>query len=583
MYALGGGNPATVGAHPDPPTGDTTKLDGAEGAWEQQPPMRVLFASGIDGFCHRYNVLHWGEQLATQGIASTAFAHTDPRLAAALLTHDVLVLYRVPDGAWVRHLQARAAGLGRPTVFAVDDLIVEPTLTDVPLLRTRSADEHREWHEGVARYRRTLEACDAFLATTEPIAAVGRALGIPTHLQRCGVSTPELVLGTAARAGMGMTPAPIRLGYFSGTATHDDDLASIAPVLAEVMAAHPAVELLLVGPVSLPAPLALPAALTGHAARIARRPLVPWTELPALVASCTASLVPLDWRHPFVAAKGAVKYLEAAAVGVPVIASPTDAYRDAIRDGVTGWLAADLDAWGAALATVVEHPERAAHVGATARADLELRFAPAAQGRDLAAFLSTVVAGLRAPHPTEADIGARAERELVAAFPGEVTRAAREPDARPDQSAAPFAAISDPLADGRVLAQRFPSHVDGLMRVDVHTITYGLPLDHALHAAVRRDDGSEVATRVVAAGVAPNRDWLAIDLPPEPDSAGRTYTLELRARGTGDRNALSFGVTTEAAEPYTIDGVAGSGALLLRSFAAWSPTASTAAVSSPAA
>ena len=27
--------------------------------------MRVLFASGIDGFCHRYAVLHWAEQLAT--------------------------------------------------------------------------------------------------------------------------------------------------------------------------------------------------------------------------------------------------------------------------------------------------------------------------------------------------------------------------------------------------------------------------------------------------------------------------------------------------------------------------------------
>ncbi|MEO6029604.1 MAG: glycosyltransferase [Candidatus Binatia bacterium] len=538
--------------------------------------MRVLFASGIDGFCHRYNVLHWGEQLATQGIASTAFAHTDPRLAAALLSHDVLVLYRVPDGAWVRHLLARAAGLGRPTVFAVDDLIVDPTLTNVPLLRTRSADEQREWHAGVARYRRTLEACDAFLATTSPIAAVGRALGIPTHLQRGGASTPELALGAAARVGVA-TPSPIRLGYFSGTATHDDDLATIAPALAESMSAHPAVELLLVGPVTLPA------ALTIHGARIVRRPLVPWTELPALVASCTASLVPLDWQHPFVAAKGAVKYLEAATVGVPVIASPTDAYRDAIRDGVTGWLAADLDTWRAALAAVVAHPERAAHVGATARADLELRFAPAAQGRDLAAFLSTVVAGLRAPHPIEPDAGARAERELVAAFPGEVARAAREPDARPDQVGAALATISAPLADGRVLAQRFPSRFAGLTRVDVHTITYGLPLEHALHAAVRRDDGSEVATRVVAAGVAPNRDWLAIDLPPEPDSAGRTYTLELRARGTGDQNAVSFGVSADTAEPYTTDGVAGSGALLLRSFAAWSSQASTAAVSSPAA
>jgi glycosyltransferase involved in cell wall biosynthesis len=537
--------------------------------------MRVLFASGIDGFCHRYNVLHWAEQLATQGIASSAFAHTDPRLAAALRTHDVLVLYRVPDGPWIRHLLGRAAALGRPTVFAVDDLIVEPALADVPLLHARTTPEQRLWHEGVARYRRTLEACDAFLATTEPIAALGRALGIPTHLHPCGVSTPELAIGAAARAAV-PRPTTVRLGYFSGTDTHDADFASIAPALAEALAAHPALALLVVGPV------ALPTALAPYAARVVRRSLVAWTALPALVASCTASLVPLDWTHPFVAAKGAVKYLEAAAVEVPVIASPTEAFRETVRDGVTGWLAADLDAWRGALATVASQPTRAAHVGATARADLMLRFSPASQGRALAAFLSTVVAGLRARPATAADDGARTEAELVAAFPGEVARAAREPDARPDHVAPPALAPTPPLADGRVLAQRFPSRFAGLMRVDVHTITYGLPLAHTLHASVRRDDGSEVASRVVAAGVAPDADWLAIDLPPEPDSAGRTYTLELRARGTGDRNALSFGVSTAPDEPYTTDGIAGPGALALRSFAAWSPAAS-AAVTRPAA
>jgi glycosyltransferase involved in cell wall biosynthesis len=526
--------------------------------------MRVLVASGIDGFCHRYGPLHWAEQLATQGIASTVWAHTDPRIAAGLFTHDVLVLYRVPDGAWIRHVLARAAALERPTVFAVDDLIVVPELTDVPLLRDRSEDERRLWHDGVARYRRTLEACDAFLATTEPIAAVGRALGMPTHLHRCGVSRAELALGAAAaRARETAGARPVRLGYFSGTATHDADLATIAEPLAAVLARNAAVELLVVGSV------ALPAALAPFAARVVREPIVPWTVLPASIATCTASLVPLAWQHPFVAAKGAVKYLEAATVGVPVIASPTDAFRDAIRDGVSGWLAADAQAWEQALTTVVAHPERAAHVGATARADVELRFSAAAQGRDLAAFLSAVRAGLRAAHAPAPVAAALDEKTLATTYPGEVARAAREPDARPDVLVPAGPGATDPLADGHVLRQRFPSTAPGLMRVDVHAITYGQPLDHALDASVRRDDGSEVAAHTIAAGVAPDRDWLAIPLPPESDSAGRTYTLELRARGTGPRNALSFGVGTSDAEPYTLDGTPGVGPLALRSFAAW--------------
>jgi glycosyltransferase involved in cell wall biosynthesis len=524
--------------------------------------MRVLFASGIDGFCHRYGPLHWMEQLATQGIASTTWAHVDPRLAADLETHDLLVLYRVPDGPWIRHLLARAAALDRPTVFAVDDLIVVPELTDVPPLRGRSEDERRLWHDGVARYRRTLEACDAFVATTEPIAAIGRALGLPTHLQRCGVSEVELVLGTAARATAPPDPPRIRLGYFSGTATHDGDLATVAPTLADVLARHPAAELLVVGPV------ALPSVLAEFAARIVRRPLVPWPELPALVASCAASVVPLAWHDPFVAAKGAVKYLEAASVGVPVIASPTDAFRDAIRDGVTGWLAADASAFAQAVETVVTHPERAAHVGATARADLELRFAPAAQGRALAAFLSTVVAGLRASHPTSAADTVLSERALVRTYPGEVACAAREPAGLPDHAAPAGATTTAPLGDAAVLVRHFTSRRDGLMRVDVHSVTYGLPLDHVLHATLRRDDGSTVVAMEIWAGIAPDRDWLAIDFAPEPDSHGRTYALELRARGTGPRNALSFGVSDAASGNDAGD------ALALRTFAVW-PTAAS--------
>jgi glycosyltransferase involved in cell wall biosynthesis len=527
--------------------------------------MRVLFASGIDGFCHRYNVVHWAEQLATRGIASTAWSASDPRLAQDLDAHDVLVLYRVADSAWVRHLLATAGALGRPTVFAVDDLIVDPDLGDPPLLRTRSAEERALWHEGVRRYRRTLDACDALLATSEPIAALGRAAGKPTHLQRCGLGAAELALGAAAAAAP--RAATIRFGYFAGTPTHDADLAAIAPALADLLRARRDVELLLVGPV------ALPAELEALRARIIRRPRVPWPELPALVAGCTASLAPLASQEPFAAAKGAVKYLEAAAVGVPVIASPIDAFRDAVRDGVTGILAADGDGWCAALGALADDPARAARMGAAARADVEGRFSPAAQGPALARFFAES-ARARAGAGRE-PIAARSvvpadDRTLARTFPGEVARAAREPAARPDYAAEPGAAVSSPLADGRVVVQRFPSRHAGLTRVDVHTVTYGLALDHTLEARVRRDDGSDVTRHAVWAGVAPDRDWLAIPFAPETASAGRTYTLELRASGTGDRNALSFSTSDTAGEPHRHDGAATAETLALRTFAAWS-------------
>jgi hypothetical protein len=225
---------------------------------------------------------------------------------------------------------------------------------------------------------------------------------------------------------------------------------------------------------------------------------------------------------------------------------------------------------------VCTHPERAAHVGATARDDVGLRFVPAAQGRALAAFLSSVTAGLRAPHPAPPAVAALDERALVRRFPGEVARVALEPADRPDHLAGVGGGFTAPLADGAVLVQRFPSRHDGLRRLDVFTVTYEQALDHTLLAAVRRDDASVVATQEIWAGSAPARGWLAIDLPAEPASAGRTYTLELRARGSGGGNAISFGVSAEMGEPYTHDGMAGGAPLSLRSFGAWNDGATDA-------
>lgn len=531
--------------------------------------MRVLFASGIDGFCHRYAVLHWAEQLATQDVASTVRAHTDPRLAWDLATHDVLVLYRVPDGAFVRHILAQARTLGRPAVFAVDDLIVDPALTDPPPIRGRDADERRLWHDGVARYRRTLEACDAFLATSAPLQATGDAAGTRSYLHRAGLSAREIALGAAARG----TSAPreravgVRLGYFSGTATHDADLATIAPALRAVLQRHPTARLVVVGPVAL-APV-----LDDCAAQIERAPLVAWPELPARIAEVDVNLAPLVWRDPFVAAKGAVKYLEAAAVGVPTVASPTDAYRDAIRDGETGLLASDVAEWEVALAALIADAARRRRLGDAARADVALRFSPAAQGAALHAILADVVAQHRpaavpaAPPPTEPPRLAD-EVALARRFPGEVARAAREPDALPDV-ARPATTVTAPLGDGVVLAQSFRVGRSGLTRVDVHTVTYGQALDHVLEVRLRRTDGSVAGETVLPAALAPNQDWLALELAPDAGSAAREYVLELRAHGTGAGNALSFGATRASSrDGYVLAGTSADDALALRTFAA---------------
>jgi hypothetical protein len=121
-----------------------------------------------------------------------------------------------------------------------------------------------------------------------------------------------------------------------------------------------------------------------------------------------------------------------------------------------------------------------------------------------------------------------------------------------------------------LLAQTFVPRRRGLLRVDLQTITYGQALDHELEIRLRRDDGTVVASERMPAALAPDRDWLALAVPTQDDSAGRTYTLELEAHGTGPGNALSFGVAAVADgwQSFTLDGAAGTGVLAIRTFTA---------------
>ena len=534
--------------------------------------MRVLFASGIDGFCHRYAVLHWAEQLATQGIPNTVRAHSDPRLVADLVNHELLVLYRVPWSTWIAHLAERARAHGRAVVFAVDDLIIDSEIRDAPPTRRMSPAERRLWNDGVTRYRRTLLEADAALVTSMPLVEVVRSAGKPAYLHRAGLAAGELALAASAARERGRASdyqartngrESVRLGYFSGTPTHDDDFATIAPTLAALMRSTHGVELVIGGA------LAIDPSLGDLAHRITRLPLVPWPELPALIADTDVALAPLEWQHPFVAAKGAIKYLEAAAVGVPTVASPTEAFRYAIEPGTNGLLAADAGEWRQTLVSVVHDPALRQRLGSAAYADVRCRFGPDRQALELARSFEEIVR----MHARPAIVDAAEpldELALVRAFPGEVARRAREPHGLPGCAITELDAITPPLADGVTLSQSFVATYDGLTRVDVHSITYGLALDHVLTVRVQDDDGTTVADRTIPAGLAPDRDWIAVEFPPQARSAGRRYRIELEAHGTGPRNALSFACTEHAAatEPYAIGGQVAHASLGLRTFAA---------------
>lgn len=531
--------------------------------------MRVLFVSGIDGFCHRYQVLHRAAQLAALGATATVRHFPDPRLPDDLGTHDLLFLYRVPETVATRALLEAAGDLGLPRIACIDDLIFVDDPRCLPDLDSLTPAERDEWRAGVRRYRATIARCDAFVAPTEPLVRMADGLGWRAHLHRNSVSPAELELGRRARdaaaAARDARGGPV-LGYFSGTPSHDDDFASIARALRDVLVAEPSARLLLVGP------LALPTELDGLADRIDRRATVAWDALPELVASVDVSLAPLLAERPFAAAKGEIKYLEAAAAGVPVVATATAAYRHAIHDGENGLLATTQDEWRRALGALLADAALRERLGAAAARDVARRYGEAARARELLAVVDEVRGGLR-----------RRGRGAVLALPAgdgvpdeRTARIALEPDARPAFASGAAGDAAPPLGGGSTLTQALRVAHDGLVRVDVHAITYGQAIARRVCLTLRRDDGAVAGSCTVPGAELPDRGWLALELAtPEQSSAGRTYALEITADGARGGSAPTFGLTSAVNEESGVCGVASldgaplDGALALRGFADW--------------
>jgi len=236
--------------------------------------------TGSDGAPLRYRVWHLVERLARAGIESRVLYHSDVAALAAARRSDAVVLFRAPYSVTVAAVVAEARRRGRPVLFAVDDLVFSPELAaDAPALADEGSATAQGFRETLVAYARSAQVSDAFLGSTPELVDAASELGLPGQVERNRLGAPWLARVAALDPAPRRRSEAIRVGYFSGTDTHDDDLALIAEPLARAFARFPQARLVLAGPLRIPAELAR------LDARLELRPFVPWSDLPASLAS----------------------------------------------------------------------------------------------------------------------------------------------------------------------------------------------------------------------------------------------------------------------------------------------------------
>lgn len=338
----------------------------------------VLFVAGCPGHPRRWRCEHALERLRLHGGDGDLVDHPAAPLLDYVDCYGTFVLQRVPHDPAVEAFVRAAKARGKRVVVDVDDLVIHERYgPELPILQGYTELARELYVQQLRRIGQVLALVDAATAATEVLAG---------ELRRCFPQLQVEVVPNVASARMvqrseaALAAAPdvaadgaVTLGYFAGTRTHDADLRTIAGALANVLAARPQARLLLVGELSPPPEL------QPFAARIERLPAVPWTELPLLLRRADVHLVPLvDTR--FTACKSELKWVEAALVGRPVVAAAVGPYRDCVRHGENGWLAAAAAAFERCLLAAIDDAPSRVRLGMAARAAVLASWTTASAG-----------------------------------------------------------------------------------------------------------------------------------------------------------------------------------------------------------
>ncbi|MBO6158956.1 MAG: glycosyltransferase [Firmicutes bacterium] len=336
---------------------------------------RILCLYEEESYAARYRIEHLCEQLRGYGIQC---AHKELRdaKAADVLKADALVLYRLEDSRKLQSLMGKAKENGKKVWYSTDDLVFDMTyLKDLPFFKTR---EYADLPKRCLLAKQVMERCDGFLASTLTLQQVLEQAfpGKPVLLQRnraslemAALSEKQAVNKERMRAVKTAAPgmagkdasAPskqeaIRIGYLSGSHTHDEDLKQIAPAIAGTLKKHPKARLILVGALNLPEELA------GFEHQIQQIRFQPWQELPALLAGLDINLMPIG-DTLFHTCKSENKWMEAALVKTPTIAGRNKELEQVLTDGEEVLLAGSPEEWAERLEQLVSGGELRSAIG----------------------------------------------------------------------------------------------------------------------------------------------------------------------------------------------------------------------------
>jgi glycosyltransferase involved in cell wall biosynthesis len=263
----------------------------------------------------------------------------------SLFSYDVVVLQQVRGREWMKVIQELRAR-GTRVLYEIDDL---PDAI-------RKTEDHdaalaidREWVRDVEL---AMRVCDGVICSTDFLARRYRSLVKTTFTCRNGLDLRRYAITRVPREDT------VTIGWAGGTG-HRRAVGAWLPAIAEVLRERPGTRFMTVGE-----PFATELAEEFGEERCIALPFWNLETYPAAMANFDIALAPAT-NSGFFRGKSDLRFLEAAALGIPVVADPL--LYPTIEHGVTGLHARTPAEARAAITTLVDDPALRERIGSAAR------------------------------------------------------------------------------------------------------------------------------------------------------------------------------------------------------------------------
>lgn len=339
----------------------------------------VMFVSGCnENLPHpwRYRVKHQREQLEAMNYTTDEVYFTELE-SDMIRYYRSFVFFRCPETEEIKKFITLARRLNKTVIYDIDDLVVDTKYTDqIKYVASLSKEEKKAYDANVMSMQRMLKSCDYATTTTDCLKKELKNYCSQVYINRNVASEEMIRLSENAWKNVKRDKDIIKMGYFSGSITHNADVALILPVIVNVMEEFENVELYLMGE------LDLPAQLQKFETRVKKLPFSDWRSLPEIIAQMDVNLAPLE-DTIFNEAKSENKWMEAALVKTITVASDVGAFHECIKHEETGILCKDAEDWKAALEKVIADSEYRKKIAENAYQECKEKYATLKTGLHL--------------------------------------------------------------------------------------------------------------------------------------------------------------------------------------------------------